>query len=152
MAIFARAALSDAGILEGTTIALSPCSIIKREESLVDFDLRVVSIHSFVAALDAAGLQLAAIPEADYDRPFPIRDGDNCGIACSVAGLLSDSGTPAVSYFAAEGLRASRVLMGEIIAGRSAGRNGTVVVELTFCEGGCLRDPLEDDPGSEIRP
>jgi iron only hydrogenase large subunit-like protein len=156
MAICARAALSDAGIPDGTALALSPCSIKKREERLVDFDMRVLSVHSFVAALCAAlgesGLELASFPGSDYDRPFPARDGDDCGIACTVAGLLSDSGMPFVSSFAAEGLPAARMLMQEILAARRAGGEGTSVVELTFCEGGCLRDPLEYHPGSGILP
>ena len=108
--------------------------------------MRVVQIQAFVAMLDVAGLELAAFPESDYDRPFPARDGEDCGIACLVAGLLAGSGVPEVSFFAAEGLRAARILMEKILAERRTGGKETLVVELTFCEGGCLRDPSEDSP------
>lgn len=142
MAMSSREALEEAGIPDGTAIAISPCSIKKREESTVDFDMRVVQVHSFVAQLGAAGLEFGDFPESDYDRPFPLRSGDDCGIACAVAGELSGHGQPDISAFTAEGQSSARKVMTKILADRRPERKESAVVELTFCEGGCLRDPF----------
>ncbi len=142
MTISSRAALYSAGIPGGTAIAISPCSLKKREEARVDFDMRVVQVHSFIERLGAAGQRLSAYPESDYDLPFPLRSREDCGIACAVAKELAGSERLNISTHKAEGAAAARAVMQGILAQRRTGRNDSTVVELTFCEGGCLRDPV----------
>ncbi|MCE1196524.1 hypothetical protein LWX53_08515 [bacterium] len=141
MAISAEAALGAAGIPGGTAVAISSCSLKKREESRVPFDMRVIGVRRFLGELVAAGIDLGDFDESDFDPWRQPGHAAECEIACIVEEALSARGVENASVIKLEGTAAARKTLSRLLAAGGPPRGSTLAVELTFCENGCVREP-----------
>ena len=140
MAISSEAALRAAGIPGGTAFAISPCSLKKEEEARVRFDMRVIDIDLFLRELAAAGISVEDFPESEFDASSSLREASGCEISCIVGEELKNRGVGSVRVMKIEGAAAARRRLSELSVGRTDGRE-TIIVELTFCEKGCAKEP-----------
>ena len=140
MALSADAALGLGGIPCGTAVAISSCSLKKREEGRVPFDLRVVAAGRLFDALAEAGFRLEDYPETDFDEGAAALPSAGCAIPDLAGEELEGLGLGPVSVLKLEGAANAR----ETLSGLSAREDrieGYIVVELSFCENGCVREP-----------
>ena len=108
------------------------------------FDLRIFAAGRHFDALAESGFRLEDYPEAGFDPGAAAVPAQGCAIPDLVARDLERMGLGPVSVLKLEGTARAR----EILAGLSAradGAGGYVVVELSFCENGCVKEP---DPAS----
>ena len=140
MALSAAAALSLGGIPQGTAVAISSCSLKKREEGRVPFDLHVVAAGRLFDSLAELGFRLEDYPEASFDSGAAAVPAQGCAIPDLVDDELRALGLRPVSVLKLEGAdRARKILEG--LSARADRTGGYVVVELSFCENGCIREP-----------
>ena len=140
MALSAEAALSLGSIPGGTAVAVSACSLKKREEGRVPFDLRIVAAGRLFDALADSGFRLEDYPEAGFDEGAAAVPMGDCAIPELVGAELEHLSAGAVSVLKLEGAAGSRATLSELSRRRESGGAYTIV-ELSFCENGCVREP-----------
>jgi hypothetical protein len=145
MALSAEEALRRGGMPGGCVVAVSSCSLKKKEEGRVPFDLRVVAAGKLFKALGGAGCGLgegseAWIGEGDFDEGYRNLQPGGCTIPELVVESLAKLGLGPVSAMKLEGAAKAREALSEL-SELGSGQAAYTVVELSFCENGCVREP-----------
>jgi hypothetical protein len=142
MAISSETSLALAGIPDGTAIAISPCSMKKREETRVKIDMRVVAAARFLRSLKEAGIDVSKYPASEFDPAPRCPDASGCEILRIVEDALNEKGIGQIKPLKLVGRSMARPILTGLLGENGPKPFESVVIELSFCDDGCLREPV----------
>ena len=140
MALSAQASLRLGGIPHGSAVAVSSCSLKKREEGRVPFDMRVIAVARLLDALSEAGIALEDWTGIDFDEGSRSVPPKTCTVPDMVGEALEALGLGPVSVMKLEGAEKAHSALSKLSA-RGDDLPAYQIIELTFCENGCIREP-----------
>ena len=103
--------------------------------------MRVIAVSCFFRALADAGINIKDFPESEFDPLPPDAASPGCEISCLVEEALRAQGAWNPLVMKLEGADAARQALTELAARDRIDQGSTTIIELTFCENGCIREP-----------